>query len=265
MLKLEFKETTAVLLLLAALAIALALIGTNPLNTHSSLNIWIRIAFGILGLSFLVGLVIVTRAAGRPQVTGPPSTEAPSRAVAAVLFSDVAGYGRLTEAQLVDFMRRILPVFTSEVIDKYRAHLIELNTWGDGILAASRDPYCIAHLALDIRDFFNNRNWREDHLPDGLSVRVALHAGVVYHGNEPIRQTKGITGSQVNLTARIQPITSPGQIFVSEQFYKMVDATVDPGLAFDDLGEVNMPHSFGAARLYRLRWRKEPKRKPLRR
>ncbi|MFY9820898.1 MAG: macro domain-containing protein [Thermoanaerobaculia bacterium] len=70
MLKLEFKEATPVLMVLAALAIGIALLGINPLDTHSVLAVWVRVAFGVLGVVFLVLSLFLSRRSSRvaPEV-----------------------------------------------------------------------------------------------------------------------------------------------------------------------------------------------------
>jgi class 3 adenylate cyclase len=174
------------------------------------------------------------------------------REMAAILFSDVAGYSKLTEPQLRDYLKVILPDIAA-LISNHRESLIELNTWGDAVVAVSADPYVLARMALELRDFFRNRNWADDHLPTGLSSRVALHAGVVFTGDDPIRQVSGLVGTQVNLAARIEPITTPGEVWVTEQFMKQIDTASDITLAFDDLGERPLAKKFGSAKLFRLR------------
>jgi len=119
---------------------------------------------------------------------------------ASILFFDVAEYSKLTEPQLRVYFDSIAPELAA-LFTKCKDKLIELNTWGDGIVAACGDPYILSRLALDIRDFFRNKNWQDYHLPNDLSCRIALNAGVVYVGKDPFRDKDGIVGSQVNLSA----------------------------------------------------------------
>lgn len=168
------------------------------------------------------------------------------------MFSDVAGYSNLTEPRLKVFLETVLPE-VGALIDVFRKDLVEVNTWGDAVVCASQDPYVVARLALDLRDFYRNKNWADMHLPDSLTCRIALHAGVVYTGDDPIRKLPGIIGTQVNLAARIEPVTVPGQVWVSEQFHNLIDPRSDSTLAFDDLQERPLAKKFGSARLFRLR------------
>lgn len=183
------------------------------------------------------------------------------RNIVGLLFCDVAGYSKLTEPQLRVFVERVLPEVAA-LVEDHRDQLMELNTWGDALVAISADPYVLAHLALALRDFYKNRNWIDDHLPENLSCRTALHSGVVFTGHDPIRRTDGIVGTQVNLAARIEPVTTPGEVWVTEQFMKLIDPQADPTLAFDDLGDRPLAKKFGSARLYRLRRAHEPETGP---
>jgi O-acetyl-ADP-ribose deacetylase (regulator of RNase III) len=75
MLKLEFKESTAVLLILAALAIGIAVIGTNPLDPPNVLDNWARFALGGLGGVLLVVLFVLLRSSPKPSDLGHTNSE----------------------------------------------------------------------------------------------------------------------------------------------------------------------------------------------
>jgi class 3 adenylate cyclase len=174
-----------------------------------------------------------------------------------LMFLDVAGYSLMGDAQLKVFLEKILPEL-AELFDEHRGDLIELNTWGDAIIVVCTDPYKLARLALDLRDFFKNRNWAADLLPTDLSCRIALHGGAVHVGYDPLRQRQGIVGSEVNLAARIEPVTPKGEVWVTDKFMARVNLNHDSKLSFDALGEQSLAKNFGAATLYRLRRSHEP-------
>jgi hypothetical protein len=138
------------------------------------------------------------------------------------------------------------------VIDLFRDEFLELNTWGDGIMAALQSPYQMALFALAMRDFYRNRIWKEDLLPK-LKPRIALHAGYVHIGEDPIRKTKGIVGMQVILPARLEPQGVPGEIWASKQFFDLVPADQELPFAFEHLGEKDLAKGFGITQVYRLR------------
>ncbi|MFM8296576.1 MAG: hypothetical protein ACKN9E_18800, partial [Microcystaceae cyanobacterium] len=70
-----------------------------------------------------------------------------------ILFSDVKGYSQLKPAEIEKFFDTFIPDLTREVIEKYRATFIDINTWGDGLIIVGEDAYKLARAALDLRDY----------------------------------------------------------------------------------------------------------------
>jgi class 3 adenylate cyclase len=114
--------------------------------------------------------------------------------IVAVLFSDVAGYSGLNEAQLKQFSQVVLPDIAKLLHGK--GAILELNTSGDAIILVSEDPHFIAHFALDLRDLYRNTPWVDYHLPDDLNCRIGLHSRVVFMGRDPLRGKRGIIGTK---------------------------------------------------------------------
>lgn len=75
MLKMEFKESTAVLLIIAAATIVIAIIGTNPLNPPGALETWARFALGGVGIICLVSIFIVSRRPNKQNHLGHTDTD----------------------------------------------------------------------------------------------------------------------------------------------------------------------------------------------
>ena len=70
MLKIEFKEVTAVLLIISAVAIGIAIIGTNPLNPPSALENWARFALGGFGGICIVSIFIISQLSNKQNNLG---------------------------------------------------------------------------------------------------------------------------------------------------------------------------------------------------
>lgn len=175
-----------------------------------------------------------------------------NRRIVAILFSDVVGYSKLNEPQLRTFFGKVLPEVAG-IIDLHRRAFVELNTWGDGMVVVSDDPYDLAKLAFSLRDYYRDKEWSSLHLPDTLSCRLALHSGAIYAGHDPIRKLNGIVGSEVNLAARVEPITAPGEVWVTEDFKFLIKSPRDHKIDFDDLGERALAKQFGMRRVFRMR------------
>lgn len=178
--------------------------------------------------------------------------------LAAIMFLDVKNFSKLSQAQLESFIDSVLPDLAT-VIDPYRDQLIELNTWGDAIIAVSGNPVKIARLALDVRDYFRNTNFEAKSLPQALHSRISLHAGTIKHGYDPIRKCAGVIGTNLNLAARIEPIIVPGEAWSTADFSQMLEPHIAAErLAFDDLGKRDLAKGYGSRLLLRLRRAEEP-------
>ncbi len=178
--------------------------------------------------------------------------------IAAIMFLDVKGFGRLSQIQLQMYIERILPDI-AKIIQHHRDRFMDLNTWGDAIFAVSEDPVLLAGHALVIRDYFRQTNFEAKGLPNQLQSRISLHTGTVYHGFDSIRSREGVIGADVTLTARIEPITLPGEVWVTRDFAAMLapHATAEK-LEFDDLGGKELAKNYGPRQLLRLRRSSEP-------
>lgn len=168
----------------------------------------------------------------------------------ALLFSDIAGYSKLQEPQLRIFVEKVLPKLGS-VVDEYRDDLVEVNTWGDAIFAVTRRSAHLASFALALVDFFKHRPWEEHGLPQ-LQCRLGLHAGAVLSGHDPIRNQHGILGTTVNLAARIEPVTAPNEIWVTNVYRELVDQDNSTAFVFESLGQKELAKGAGKEHLYRL-------------
>jgi class 3 adenylate cyclase len=98
--------------------------------------------------------------------------------------------------------------------------------------------------------------WAALGLPQRTSLRIALHAGPVYEIVDAVTGRPGFAGTHISRAARIEPVTPPGQVYVSEAFAAL--------LALDDahreffceyLGSVPLAKDYGRLRTYRLNWR----------
>jgi HEAT repeat protein len=137
------------------------------------------------------------------------------------------------------------------------AEPFHVNTWGDAVVAATTDTLKIASAALELRNYFLNLNWNELELPR-LLARISLHTGPIYMGDNPFSGQPGIVGTQVNLAARVEPVTLPGHVWATDNFISLLEMEDQNAYAWDDLGERPLAKEWGAKRLYRVRFAHEP-------
>ena len=128
---------------------------------------------------------------------------------------------------------------------------LEANTWGDALYVV----FAQAEEGADLR--WPARTHGRDRL-DGAGpgrssqIRIALHAGPVFCGFDPIMGRDNYFGSSVTKTARIEPVTPPGAIYASENFVATLAAAGQDQYAFEYMGRLELAKGYGESRIYRL-------------
>ena len=177
--------------------------------------------------------------------------ERPRRTVKALLFADFAGFGRLHDAHAPLFHARFLEIIAGEL--KARAvQPLEANTWGDALYVVFEHARDGAEFALDLRQRMAAVDWTAAGLPASSRLRIAMHAGPVFCGFDPIIGRDNYFGSSVTRAARIEPVTPPGLVYVSEAYAATLIANGQTGYAFEYVGRLALAKNHGESRLYRL-------------
>lgn len=126
-----------------------------------------------------------------------------SRQLAAIMFTDMVGYTALMqtdEAAAVEKRQRHKIVFDLSV---ERHHGKVLQYFGDGTLSIFSSAIDCVNCAIDIQQQLNQ--------PPKVAVRIGIHTGDISFDEE------GIYGDGVNIASRIETLSVPGGIFISER------------------------------------------------
>lgn len=192
-----------------------------------------------------------TPLAGRSRARGGSSAHA-GRQTVAILFADLVGYSRLQEEQIPHYVQGFLGGLARTVQQAGHEPLYK-NSWGDAICFMFADPLEAAECALSMRDMVRHTDWAKLELPKDLTIRIGLHAGPVYSVHEPLLERRNFFGSHVNQAARIEPITSPGNVYSSESFAALLLA--DGRNIFDCryVGVIVLPKEFGSYPIYHVK------------
>jgi len=89
-------------------------------------------------------------------------------------------------------------------------------------------------------------------LPGHLALRLSAHVGPVFPVHEPVLGVRTFIGTHVSRTARIEPVTPAGAVYVTEPFSASLTLSGSP-LACDYVGHLPAAKDFGSLRMYRLR------------
>jgi class 3 adenylate cyclase len=190
----------------------------------------------------------------RPQA--PPERLPPrksQRTVRSMLFADVAGFSGLPEAHLPAFFIQFLALVEEEL--KTTSTLFQ-NTWGDGLYIVFANAVNCAGFALRLLQRLEHFDFAsfglkltEDRKP---GVRIGLHTGPVFEGHDAIIGRDNYFGSHVSRAARIEPVTTPGCAFVSEQFAAALAITPGHDFVCEYLGLQPLAKDYDVCALYRL-------------
>lgn len=152
------------------------------------------------------------------------------RRLAAIMAADVAGYSRLTGVDEEGTLRRIREL-RDEVIDpSVRAQRGRIaKEMGDGLLIEFVSVLDAVRAALDIHRQVGSRN-------AGVSTELRLDYRIGIHIGDIIVQPDGdVLGDTVNIAARLEGLSEPGGVCLSEDAYRQIRNRVRA--RFKDLGE----------------------------
>ena len=175
-----------------------------------------------------------------------------TRIVRAMLFADVKGFSVLNDEQLLSFAKRVLGAFAI-VLDRHRSDIWHRRTWGDAVFVVLTDAVTAGLCALDLQDAMASVDLEAEGLPGHLALRLGAHVGPVVPCHDPIVDEPDFTGSHVSRTARIEPVTPPGAVYVTEPFAAALVLAGRRDLTCDYVGHMPMAKNYGRLRMYRLR------------
>ncbi|HYB78676.1 MAG TPA: adenylate/guanylate cyclase domain-containing protein [Thermoplasmata archaeon] len=143
-----------------------------------------------------------------------PSSVAPGRRLAAVMFTDTVGFTASTQAnegrtlellrQQAELLRPLLALHQGR----------EIKSTGDGFLVEFDSALKAVQCAMNIQRRIYERNSEGGQTP--IRIRIGVHLGdVVQNGAD-------ILGDAVNIAARIEPLAEPGGVCVSSAVYDQV-------------------------------------------
>lgn len=202
----------------------------------------------------------VRRDLGRPE---PRLTSPYERTLAAILFTDFAGFSTLKETALPAFwdgvMRRV-----AEVLDARGSAVECRNSWGDALYAVTTSPREAAEIALQLQDALAAFDYATLGLDGSGGMRIGVHYGPAYRTTDHITGRTTFYGTEVSKAARIEPVTPPGAVFVTEPVAAVLALEAADRFACRYVGRIALAKKYGDYPMYRLtRAADEPTGRPL--
>jgi class 3 adenylate cyclase len=185
------------------------------------------------------------------SIAAPAGTTRPQRTLKTLLFADFAGFSRVHDALAPLFQESFFRIAADE-IEASPAKPRMSSTWGDALYVVFDTPDQGADFALRFLAKMRAADWSALGLPDSSQIRIALHAGPVFCGFDPITRRDNYYGSSVNKAARIEPVTPPGMVYASEAFAASLAATGRSAYSLEYVGRLALAKGYGESRIYRL-------------
>ncbi len=196
--------------------------------------------------------VIPVGAGGRGDDAGAPRSS--PRSVHAMLFADVKGFSRLPDAQMGVFLDAVMTPL-ARTLDRFGDDILFRNSWGDGLYVVLRDVTAAASCALALQDAMRELDPTAVGLPPTLGLRIGAHVGPVFEAVDPIRGERNYYGVEVTRTARIEPRTPEGDVYVTDPFAALIALEQPEDLSCQYVGHIPTAKDYGTFPMYVLKRR----------
>lgn len=217
--------------------------GGGAAGTAANISAW-----QALGLP---GEILPSGSHRHPPPPPPHPLPQDQRQIRALLFGDFRGFSKLREPQIETFVNGILNTL-AQVLDQYQAGIDYRNTWGDGLFVVFQQVSEAAQCALALQRAMAEVDLAVLGLPNHLGLRVGVHVGPVMAFQDPLLGVQNFFGNHVSATARVEPITPPGEVYATEDFAALLSLHPDVALHCEYVGRMPAAKHFGELRMYRL-------------
>ena len=181
----------------------------------------------------------------------PPAEDRHKRRLAALLFTDFQGFSKLSEGALPNFWQLIMGSMAT-VLQRRSEHILAKNSWGDALHAVAGDAPSAARIAIELQQALQEIDFGLLGLNNSGGMRIGVHYGSVYETDDPITANPNFFGSEVSRAARIEPVTPPGAVFVTEPFAAILALEAPDEFKCRYVGNIKFAKDYGSYPIYRL-------------
>ena len=168
-----------------------------------------------------------------------------TRKLAAILVSDIVGFGRLAgadEDRILARLRTLRSDLIDPIISVHRGRVVKRT--GDGSIVEFRSVVDAVRCAIEVQSAMVERN-ADVAQEKRIEFRVGIHLGDI------VEESDGdLMGDGVNIAARLQAVAKPGGIALSEDAYRQVKGRLN--VAVSDLGPTQLKNIAEPVRVYAL-------------
>lgn len=192
----------------------------------------------------------VPRRLDRPSATS-AGGDGTGRVLRAIVFTDFPGFSKLPEPHIPRFWNGVMRV-AADVVARHADRVDYRNTWGDALYLVVRSVPDAADLVLDLQTALDGVAQQALGLPPGAAMRIGVHYGPLYEGHDWVTGRPNYYGTQVSRAARIEPVTPPGAVYVTEPFAAIAALEAPERFTCAYVGRVQLAKGYGVHRMYRL-------------
>ena len=174
----------------------------------------------------------------------------PRRALRSMLFADFAGFSRLDEDNVPQFLEAVMGRIAA-VLDRHGEAVLSRNSWGDAIYVVITSPAEAAEIALEIQSELDPASLMGAGLPAEGGMRMSLHHGPIFEHFDAVQGARSFYGTEVTLAARIEPRVPVGSIYTTQPFAAMFESDM-ADYQFEYVGKMDLAKNYGVRILYRL-------------
>jgi class 3 adenylate cyclase len=175
-----------------------------------------------------------------------------TRELHAIMFGDVVGFSQVPERLLPQFQKHFMGRI-SATLDEFGDQVLYRNSWGDAIYAILDSAEAGARCALEIQNALKELSLRQLGFTHPLELRLAVHYGPIFRGRDFLTKSETFFGAHVTRAARIEPVTPPGEVFVTEAMAAALALSGAGSVRPEYVGNTQLAKNYGSLRMYVLR------------
>lgn len=187
-----------------------------------------------------------------PALTETRADESFNLVIRAMLFLDIRGSSSVPDDRIPVFVQEVLGRL-ADVCDSGPDRPLYSDSWGDGLFLVFGSVAEAARAAVALRRAFDAIDLGALDLPPALGLRIGGHCGPVQEGMDPVQKRIAPFGGQVAVASRIESVTVPGSIFVSEAFAALLSMIKPAEFRCEYIGRTEIDPLLPMTRLYALR------------
>ncbi|HST35336.1 MAG TPA: adenylate/guanylate cyclase domain-containing protein [Allosphingosinicella sp.] len=216
----------------------------GPAGTGADVDAWAKHG----GRARIIGVGTVDRDLTRPP---PRVKSAYERDLAAILFTDFQGFSTLSESALPIFWDGVMRI-VAEILDGHAGEVECRNSWGDALYAVTSSAPAAAEIALKLQDRLAHYDYATLGLDGSGGMRIGAHYGPAYRTTDHITGRITYYGTEVSKAARIEPVTPPGAVFVTEPLAAILTLEARDRFNCRYVGRIALAKKYGNYPMYRL-------------